>query len=89
MIRQPTLNWSKHVTHGRANEIIETRAILQQIDDGAPSRIIAITGPSGVGKVTQLLCDTTSPFLPFSQRSFPHHSLFPITLISSLPDFFF
>lgn len=49
MIRSPA--WSKHATHGRAEEIAEIRAILKQVNDGAPSRVVAITGPSGVGKV--------------------------------------
>lgn len=51
MVRQPIINWNKHVTHGRINEINEIRGILKQIEEGAPSRIVAITGPSGVGKV--------------------------------------
>eukprot|EP00026_Physarum_polycephalum_P000064 Phypoly_transcript_00064.p1 GENE.Phypoly_transcript_00064~~Phypoly_transcript_00064.p1 ORF type:complete len:1946 (+),score=282.67 Phypoly_transcript_00064:262-6099(+) len=50
MLRQSSINWNEHNTHGRENEIVEIRAILKQIDEGAPSRIVAITGPSGVGK---------------------------------------
>jgi Cdc6-like AAA superfamily ATPase len=51
MIRKPSIHWNEHNTHGRESEIAEIRAILKQIDSGAPSRIVAITGPSGVGKV--------------------------------------
>lgn len=48
---RPTLSWNKHATHGRAKEVEEIKKIIKEINDGAPSRIVAITGPSGIGKV--------------------------------------
>ena len=71
MLRQP-INWSKHTTHGRANEITEISTILKQIDQGAPSRVVAITGPSGVGKVWPAPSPSTSPSRSSLQSSFIH-----------------
>lgn len=52
MHHQPTLNWSKHGTHGRKREKEEIHKIVQEIhSQHSPSKIVAITGPSGIGKV--------------------------------------
>lgn len=51
MPRSALINWSKHAIHGRNKEAEEIKIILNQISDGAPSRIVGITGPSGIGKV--------------------------------------
>lgn len=50
-MHRPTLPWSKHATHGRTKEIEEVKNIIKEINEGAPSRIVGITGPSGIGKV--------------------------------------
>lgn len=51
MYRQSPLNLLKHATSGRDKELQEILGVLKQIHDGGPSRVVAITGPSGVGKV--------------------------------------
>lgn len=51
MYKQAPIAIHKHVVSGRDKETQEIIAILKEISDGGPSKIVAITGPSGVGKV--------------------------------------